>query len=102
MTDATGASPLVRYDVAAGVATLTLDSDHNRNALSVQLMSELLAGLRRALADDVVRAVVLSHTGRVFCSGADLKATQAATSSADLPVAGLPDLLETIWESPKP
>ncbi len=93
---------LVRYEVAAGVATVTLDSEHNRNALSAQLMSELLAGLRAALADDAVRVIVLSHTGRVFCSGADLKATQAASSGADLPVASLPEILRTMWESPKP
>lgn len=92
----------VRYEVAAGVATVTLDSEHNRNALSAQLMSELLAGLRAALADDAVRVIVLSHTGRVFCSGADLKATQAASSGADLPVANLPEILRTMWESPKP
>jgi methylglutaconyl-CoA hydratase len=93
-------TPLVRYDVAAGVATLTLDSEHNRNALSVQLMAELMDGIRRALADHAVRVIVLSHTGRVFCSGADLKATP--TDAAGLPVASLPDILEALYESPKP
>jgi methylglutaconyl-CoA hydratase len=102
VTEPTTGSPLVRYDVAAGVATITLDSEHNRNALSVQLISELLDGLRRALDDAAVRVIVLSHTGRVFCSGADLKGTQAAGSAADLPVASLPDILQTIWEAPKP
>jgi len=102
VTEPTTGSPLVRYHVAAGVATITLDSEHNRNALSVQLMSELLAGLRRALDADAVRVILLSHTGRVFCSGADLKGTQAASSAGDLPVASLPEILRTIWESPKP
>lgn len=102
MTEPTAGSPLVRYEVAGGVATLTLDSEHNRNALSVQLMSELLAGLHAAIADDTVRVVVLSHTGRVFCSGADLKATQAASNASDLPVASLPEILRAMWESPKP
>jgi methylglutaconyl-CoA hydratase len=102
VTEPTTGSPLVRYEVAGGVATLTLDSGHNRNALSVQLMSELLAGLHAAIADDTVRVVVLSHTGRVFCSGADLKATQAASAASDLPVASLPEILRAMWESPKP
>lgn len=102
MTEPTTGSPLVRYQVDAGVATITLDSEHNRNALSVRLMSELLAGLRAAVADDAVRVIVLSHTGRVFCSGADLKATQAASSAGDLPVASLPAILAAMWESPKP
>jgi enoyl-CoA hydratase/carnithine racemase len=42
---------LVRYEVAAGVATLTLDSPANRNALSSILASELLAGLSSAGVD---------------------------------------------------
>lgn len=102
MTEPTTAPPLVRYEVAAGVATITLDSEHNRNALSVQLMSELLAGLRATIGDSAVRVVLLSHTGRVFCSGADLKGTQAAAAASELPVASLPEILRTIWESPKP
>ena len=41
---------LVRYHVDEHVATLTLDSQHNRNALSRQLVGELFAGLERAVA----------------------------------------------------
>lgn len=93
---------LVHSTVSGGVATLTLDSPPNRNALSAQLMSELSAGLSAAVASDDVRVVVLSHTGRVFCSGADLKATAAATGSGDMPIASLPTLLEALAASPKP
>ncbi len=92
----------VRYAAAAGVATLTLDSPHNRNALSVRLMSQLLAGLARANADDAVRVVVLTHTGPVFCSGADLKATAEAPDAGGLPVGGMPEILTAIWRSPRP
>ena len=53
--------------------------------------------MRDALADDAVRVLVLSHTGSVFCSGADLK---------DLPGPGapvsLPDVLNLLWTAPKP
>src|SRR5690348_4479328 len=63
---------LVHNAAARGVATLTLDSPHNRNALSPRLMAELAAGLRAALADDAVRVVVLTSADRVFCSGMDL------------------------------
>jgi methylglutaconyl-CoA hydratase len=89
---------LVHLDVAAGIATITLDSPHNRNALSAQLRAELADHLDRALADDSVRVVVLSHTGSVFCAGMDLK---EASSGA---VAGqeFPRILETIWTSSKP
>ena len=54
------------------VRTLTLDSPHNRNALSSQLLGELADGLRDAVADSAVRAIVLTGAGSVFCSGADL------------------------------
>ncbi|MFL6130308.1 MAG: enoyl-CoA hydratase-related protein [Mycobacteriales bacterium] len=93
---------LVHTTVADGVATLTLDSPPNRNALSPQLMGDLAAGLRSALDDRAVRVIVLSHAGRVFCSGMDLKATAGAGGAADMPVTAFPDILTTVWTSPKP
>jgi len=63
---------LVHYAIADGIATITLDSPHNRNALSAQLITELFERLERAENDDAVRVVVLAATGTVFCSGADL------------------------------
>ncbi len=68
---------LVHYASAEGVATLTLDSPHNRNALSRQLVTELFAGLERAGADDDVRVVLIESSGKVFCSGADLSEASA-------------------------
>jgi enoyl-CoA hydratase/carnithine racemase len=68
---------LVHYAVADAVATLTLDSPHNRNALSRQLVSELFAHLRTAAADDAVRVVLIASAGKVFCSGADLSEATA-------------------------
>jgi len=102
VTDAVAGTELVHLAVAGGVATLTLDSPHNRNALSPQLMRELSAGLRAALDDGTVRVIVLSHAGRVFCSGMDLKAVGAAGGAGDQPVTAFPDVLTAIWESPKP
>ncbi|MFE7455772.1 enoyl-CoA hydratase family protein [Streptomyces sp. NPDC057554] len=57
-----------------GIATLTLDSPANRNALSARLVAELRDSLTACAADDTVRSVVLAHTGSTFCAGADLKA----------------------------
>jgi methylglutaconyl-CoA hydratase len=95
---------LVRSDTARGVATITLDSPANRNALSSALIEQLLAALRAAEDDAGVRAVVLSHTGPVFCSGADLAETAAAlASNASTPPAGrLGEVLATIWNGRKP
>jgi methylglutaconyl-CoA hydratase len=92
---------LVHLDVAGGVATITLDSPHNRNALSAQLRRELLAHLDAAIADDAARVIVLTSAGRVFCSGMDLKESRGAGVS-DQGVAGFPAVLERIWGSPTP
>lgn len=70
---------LVHCNVAGGVATITLDSPDNRNALSRQLVADLSTALDRAEQPDV-RAVVLTHTPPVFCAGADLKERAADTS----------------------
>ena len=93
---------LVRSQTERGVATLTLDSPANRNALSTALIDELLAALAAAEADEAVRAVVLTHAGPVFCSGADLKETAAAFGSGRPPISRLGDVLAAIWEGGKP
>ena len=63
---------LVHYDVEDQVASLVLDSQHNRNALSRQLVAELFEGLDRADRDHSVKVVLIRAEGRTFCSGADL------------------------------
>jgi methylglutaconyl-CoA hydratase len=93
---------LVRTATVAGVTTVTLDSPANRNALSTPLMTQLLEALSAALTDPAVRVVVLSHTGPVFCSGADLKETAAARASGRVPAELLADVLAALWEFPKP
>ncbi|MEO5662101.1 MAG: enoyl-CoA hydratase-related protein [Nocardioides sp.] len=68
---------LVRYAVADAVATITLDSPHNRNALSKQLVTELFSHLETAAADESVKVVLIASAGKVFCSGADLSEATA-------------------------
>lgn len=63
---------LVHLEIRDQVATITLDSDHNRNALSRQLVGELAAHLATAGDDATVKAVLIRSAGTVFCSGADL------------------------------
>ncbi len=70
---------LVRLEVADRVATITLDSPHNRNALSRLLVTELEAALTAAEGDAEARVVLLRSSHRVFCSGADL--TEATPES---------------------
>ena len=79
MSDVTSTpeSELVHYAVDGPVATITLDSPHNRNALSRRLVTELATRLEAAEGDDAVRVVVLAAAGKVFCSGADLSEASA-------------------------
>src|SRR3954453_3882678 len=92
---------LVHYSVDRAIATVTLDSPSNRNALSAQLVGELSAHLAAAAADEAVRAVVLTHTGTVFCAGADLK-EQATEGGPEEGTRRMLALLRSIVELPKP
>jgi enoyl-CoA hydratase len=99
---------LVEYagpDATSGpVARLTLNSPHNRNALSTALVSQLHQGLREAAADPAVRVVVLGHTGGTFCAGADLSEAGGG-DPFDMAVARAQEmtaLLRAIVESPLP
>lgn len=92
---------LVAYDVSAGVATITLDSPAKRNALSQALMRELSEHLAAAQGDDSVRVIVLTHTGRVFCSGMDLSEARG-TGASEMGVNAFPTILQSLWDSPKP
>jgi len=87
---------LIRVEHERSVRTLTLDSPHNRNALSAALLDQLASALRAALDDPAVRAVVLTGSGSVFCSGADLSERGSAAPNR------MPDILTAIVESPVP
>ena len=67
------ADQVLLYEVADGVATVTLNRPDQRNALDGALLGELVEAMKRARDDDEVRAVVLTGAGeKVFCAGADL------------------------------
>lgn len=93
---------LLRYAAADGVATLTLDSPKNRNALSTPLITQFTAALHAAEKDPAVRVILVDHAGPVFCSGADLKETAAARAAGQVPAAALVGLLAGLIECPKP
>jgi enoyl-CoA hydratase/carnithine racemase len=60
------------YDVADGIATLTLNRPDRLNAVNATVIRELVEAFDRADADDGVRAVIVTGAGRAFCAGADL------------------------------
>ncbi|MEV0803379.1 enoyl-CoA hydratase family protein [Kribbella sp. NPDC050281] len=91
---------LVQLTVADGVATITLDSPDNKNALSQQFTGELLERLDDAGADDAVRVIVIRSALDVFCSGADL--SEATTIGMGLGAQRMVDVQRAIVASPKP
>ncbi len=97
----------IRYEVAAdiGVATITLDDPDTRNALSDQLLSELLEALRAAKADDDVRVVVLASSHeKVFSAGGNLGgfAADAPTAHKFMGTALFPQVFIELGELGKP
>ena len=73
----------IRLEVADGVATITLDDPETRNALSDQLLSELLDALRAVKDDDSARVLVLASSHeKIFSAGGNL-----GGFAADVPIA---------------
>jgi 2-(1,2-epoxy-1,2-dihydrophenyl)acetyl-CoA isomerase len=75
----------IKYDIANGVATITLNRPEVYNALNDEITFELQDAFKNATKDQSVRVVVLTGEGKAFCSGQDLKAssTQGKRSFLD-------------------
>jgi enoyl-CoA hydratase/carnithine racemase len=100
----------IRYDVADGVLTITLNRPDRLNAFTETMMNELIAAFDASDADDDVRAVIVTGEGRAFCAGADLAAGgdtfNAAKRGADDGIGGRRDgggrVSLRIFDSEKP
>jgi len=62
----------ISYDVADGIATITLDRPDRLNAFTARMHEEIIDAFDRVDADDDVRVVIVTGRGRGFCAGADL------------------------------
>ena len=76
-------SGTVRHETKDGIATITLDRPEAMNGLDVATKEALLSAVREAAADDSVRCVVLTGSGRAFCVGQDLKEHITILESSD-------------------
>src|SRR5215211_3914701 len=95
----------LRYDVADGVATITLDQPETRNALSDELLDDLVAAFESARGDDAVRCVVLTSSHeQVFSAGGDLGgfAAEAPLVHKHAAIDRFPRLFRLIGELGKP
>ena len=63
------------YQVREGILTLTLSRPEQLNAFTTEMAEELVLAFERASADESVRAVVVTGSGRAFCAGMDLSKT---------------------------
>ena len=68
---------MIDYETRGNVAVITIDRPEARNAVNAEVASGIEAAIDRMEADDDVWIGVLTHTGPVFCAGADLKAINA-------------------------
>jgi enoyl-CoA hydratase len=83
LSTANGSEILVEKKGAA--MWLTIDRPHALNALTLNVADGMSAGLRRAEDDPDIRVVVITATGRAFCSGADLKnVTESITGASNV------------------
>ena len=63
---------LVKYAVKDRMGFVTLNRPEKRNALSFELVSELMAIFTKAESDPAVKIIILGAAGEAFCAGADL------------------------------
>jgi methylglutaconyl-CoA hydratase len=90
---------LVESALERGVLTVTLNDEARRNALSSDLLVELVDILDTADADDAVRVVVLTNAGSVFCAGANLSEQSSAAGGRTVDMAAV---FARFRRSPKP
>lgn len=98
----------VNYEVNGRVATIQMNRPDALNALSLQLGTDLKAAVEKAISDEV-RAVILTGSGRAFCSGGDLREMKAMGEKEgnieaflDSPLKALHDVIVMIRETPIP
>jgi enoyl-CoA hydratase/carnithine racemase len=98
----------IRYEVADGVLTITLNRPERLNAFTETMMNELIAAFDASDADDDVRAVIVTGEGRGFCAGADLAKGgdtfdwRERAAAGDVPRDGGGRLVLRIYDSLKP
>lgn len=98
----------VEYNLSGAVATIQMNRPDALNALSLQLSKDLKAAIEKSISDNA-RAVVITGSGRAFCSGGDLREMQAMGVSdgnieafLDSPLKALHDAIRLIRETEIP
>jgi 2-(1,2-epoxy-1,2-dihydrophenyl)acetyl-CoA isomerase len=98
------------FKVEDGVGWIVFNRPEARNALNAEMRTGYLAALERCGEDPDIRAVVLTATGKGFCTGADLSGSRAATGAAAPPHPGATRdamrpsqrVIRALWDLEKP
>src|SRR5687768_1966866 len=98
----------VLYSCVDSVVTIQMNRPDALNALSLQLGRDLAAAVKQSISDSA-RAVILTGSGRAFCSGGDLREMRAMGESEgsieaflDAPLKALHEVIVLIREAPVP
>jgi enoyl-CoA hydratase/carnithine racemase len=79
------------YDVADGVATVTMNRPDRMNAMTLTMGGEIRAAMQAASDDPEVKAIVLTGAGRGFCAGADAARLQNTAAGGQRETEPLPN-----------
>ena len=94
----------IRYDVADGIGTITLNRPEKRNAMTFAMLAEFIETVRTAGADDDARVLIVTGSGGSFCAGTDL-ADLNTIPGESRPVRGEAEQSDVWWplaSCPKP
>jgi methylglutaconyl-CoA hydratase len=92
----------VDVNVVGSVMTITLDDQERRNALSFQLLRELMIAIDEGEGNDDVRVIVVTNRGSTFCAGANLSERMSADDGEREDVVEMSEVFRRIRHSPKP
>jgi methylglutaconyl-CoA hydratase len=94
----------LNLEISRDIATITLDRPEKRNAISAEMMEDILGALGE-IESSAARVVILTGTGKAFCSGMDLEGLKALATQSSMD--NLEDsrrmarLFRRIWSFPK-
>ena len=85
MTAPTGDRPNndMLYEVADNIATITFNRPEQQNTISREMLARFTELLIEADADEAVRAIVITGTGKFFCAGLDLRGSDITDGLSD-------------------
>ncbi len=97
----------ILYKLENDVAWVTMNRPEQRNAVNAELREELIAVFTAARTDPAIRALVLSGTGKGFCTGADLSGSRGQGPTGpgagrELMKSSSQRLIRAVWELEKP